>query len=42
MKKYLPLTTEERIAHAELNGLKWKLCLKYTIILVALLFVMFG
>lgn len=42
MKKYLPITLEEKIVHAENNRLEWYKCIKYLIILWAIIYLLVG
>lgn len=42
MRKYVPLTLEERIEHAETNRLEcWK-CIKLLAVLISILYLLFG
>lgn len=42
MRKYLPITLEEKIIHAENNRLEWYKCIKYIIILCGIIYLLAG
>lgn len=42
MKRYIPITLEEKIIHAEANRLEWYKCIKYLIILCAIIYLLVG